>query len=75
MIINAAKVALKASRKTRIKDPEILPLLKKKWKRASPLTKAGIVSAVVVPKVLPTTIYRVQCTNNVYETCSRSNFK
>jgi hypothetical protein len=40
MIINAAKVALKASRKTRIKDPEILPLLKKKWKRA-----------VVVPKV------------------------
>ena len=51
MIINAAKVALKASRKTRIKDPEILPLLKKKGKRASPLTKAGIVAAAVVPKV------------------------
>jgi hypothetical protein len=51
MIINAAKVALRASRKARIKDPEILPLLKKKWKRASPLTKTGIVAAAVVPKV------------------------
>jgi hypothetical protein len=35
MIIKAAKVALRGSRKARIKDPEILPLLKKKWKRAS----------------------------------------
>ena len=51
MITNAAKVVLRASKKTRIKDPEILPLLKKKWKKASPLTKAGIAAAVVVPKV------------------------
>jgi hypothetical protein len=50
-IVSQAAKLLKTSRKTRIKDPEILPLLKKKWKRASPLTKAGIVSAVVVPKV------------------------
>ena len=34
MIIKAAKVALKASRKTRIKDPEILPLLKKKMEKS-----------------------------------------
>ena len=50
-IVSQAAKLLRTSRKTRIKDPEILPLLKKKWKRASPLTKAGIVSAVVVPKV------------------------
>jgi hypothetical protein len=50
-IVSQAAKLLKTSRKTRIKDPEILPLLKKKWKRASPLTKAGIVAAVVVPKV------------------------
>jgi uncharacterized phage-like protein YoqJ len=34
MIIKAAKVALKASRKTRIKDPELLPLLKKKMEKS-----------------------------------------
>tara|TARA_R110000822_G_scaffold112828_1_gene243844 strand:+ start:958 stop:1161 length:204 start_codon:yes stop_codon:yes gene_type:complete len=50
MIINAAKVALRASRKARLKEHEIPRLLKKKWKRASPLTKAGIVAAAVVPK-------------------------
>ena len=51
IVSQAAKVALRGSRKARIKDPEILPLLKKKWKRASPLTKTGIVAAAVVPKV------------------------
>jgi len=50
-IVSTAAKLLRASRKTRIKDPEILPLLKKKWKRASPLAKAGIVTAAVVPKV------------------------
>lgn len=50
-IVSQAAKLLRTSRKTRIKDPEILPLLKKKWKKASPLTKAGIAAAVVVPKV------------------------
>jgi hypothetical protein len=39
MIINAAKVALRGSRKARIKDPEILPLLKKNGKELALLLK------------------------------------
>lgn len=54
MIINAAKaakIALRKARKARLKAHELPRLITKKWKRASPLVKTGIVAAAVVPKV------------------------
>ena len=51
MIVSTAAKLLRASRKARLKEHELPRLLKKKWQRASPLAKTGIVAAAVVPKV------------------------